>query len=126
PTGSYDSARIEVVELEAGRRRVLLEGGSDARYLPTGHLVFLRAGSLFAVPFALDRLEVTGPAVPVLDGLRIYPLAGFANYAVSRSGTLVYAPLDPGQFVRELVWVDRRGSGRPLTDVRRFYFYLCL
>jgi eukaryotic-like serine/threonine-protein kinase len=120
-SGSYDDARIEVLHLDDGQRRVLLEGGSDARYLPTGHLVFLRAGSLFAVPFALDRLAVTGPAVPVLDGLVVFGPAGFANYSVSASGSLVYVPLDPRERERDLVWVDRKGAARPLSDVRRAY-----
>ena len=118
PTGNYRSARIEVLQLGDGQRQVLLEGGSDARYLPSGHLVFLRAGSLFAVPFALDRLEVTGPPVPVLDHVVTHEAAGFANYAVSPSGSLVYVPVDPTDFEEELVWVDRKGVALPVMPVR--------
>jgi serine/threonine-protein kinase len=123
-SGNYDRARIEVLRFESGERRTLVEGGTDARYLSTGHLVFLRAGSLFAVPFALDRLAVTGPAVPVLDGLFFYASAGFAHYAVSPTGSLVYAPLELRDLERELVVVDRKGAARPLTDVRRIYRHL--
>jgi len=118
PTGNYASARIEVLQLGDGHRQVLLEGGSDARYLPSGHLVFLRAGSLFAVPFALDQLAVTGPPVPVLDGVFVHEAAGFANYAVSPSGSLVYVPLDPTDFKAELVWVDRKGAALPVMPVQ--------
>ena len=67
PTGSFERARLEILQLGDGQRQVLLEGGSDARYLHSGYVAFLRTGSLFAVPFALDRLAVTGPPVPVLD-----------------------------------------------------------
>ena len=62
-TGSrdrWDQARIVVQSLRSGERKTLIEGGSHARYVPTGHLVFARGGVLFAVPFDLKRLEVTG------------------------------------------------------------------
>jgi len=120
-TGNYDSARIGVLMLETGERRTLLEGGTDARYVPTGHLVYLRAGSLFAVPFDVERLAVTGPAVPILDGVNVYGNAGFADYAFSPAGSLVFLPLDPRELERELVWVDRKGAATPLTDARRNY-----
>ena len=59
----WKRVRIFVQSLETGQRKWLLEGGSDARYVPTGHLVFAREARLLAVPFDLDRLEVTGPEV---------------------------------------------------------------
>jgi serine/threonine protein kinase/Tol biopolymer transport system component len=120
-TGNYDSARIALLMLETGKWRTLLEGGTDARYVPTGHLVYLRAGSLFAVPFDLGRLEVTGPPVPVLDGMNFHGGAGFAFYDFSAAGSLVYMPLDPKQREAELVWVDRKGAATPLTGVKRAY-----
>ena len=41
----WDEAQIVVQSLDSGERKVLLEGGSDARYLPTGHLVYALEGS---------------------------------------------------------------------------------
>jgi eukaryotic-like serine/threonine-protein kinase len=64
---------------------------------------------------------VTGPPVPVLDGLRSHDGAGFAQYEISPAGSLVYLPLDPKEGEAELVWVDRKGAATPLTDVRRHY-----
>jgi serine/threonine-protein kinase len=126
-SGNYDRARIEALRLDNGQRRTLVEGGTDARYLPSGQLVFVRAGSLFAVPFAPDRLMVTGPAVPVLDGLLVFGAAGFGNYAVSSSGSLVYIPaLDPGELDSDLIWVDRKGTATPVADARRSYSELRL
>ncbi|HEX7253043.1 MAG TPA: protein kinase, partial [Thermoanaerobaculia bacterium] len=104
-SGSYDNARIGLLLLATGERRILLEGGADARYLPTGHLVYLRANSLFAVPFDLTKLSITGPSVPVLDGVRTLTPVGFAHYAFSPAGNLVYIARDPKQLERELVWV---------------------
>ena len=56
----WDKANIAVQSLATGERKVLIEGGADARYIPTGHLVYMREGTLMAVPFNLDRLAVTG------------------------------------------------------------------
>ena len=46
-------------------------GGYFGRYLATsngaGHLVYLHQGTLFAVGFDLDRLEVRGTPVPLLE-----------------------------------------------------------
>ncbi|HEY3123968.1 MAG TPA: protein kinase [Thermoanaerobaculia bacterium] len=120
-TGNYDNARIGLLLLGTGARRTLLEGGTHARYVPTGHLVYLRSGSLFAVPFDLERLAVSGPPVPVLDGVGFFGAAGFAFYDFSAAGSLVYMPVDPKQFETELVWVDRKGVVSPLSDIRRPY-----
>jgi len=49
------------VSLDTGQRKVLMRASDDVRYVPTGHLVYVQAGTLLAVPFAADRLEVTGP-----------------------------------------------------------------
>lgn len=59
---TYDEARIAILSLRTGKWHTLVEGGSYARYVPSGHIVFARAGSLMAVPFDLDRLELSGLA----------------------------------------------------------------
>ncbi len=120
-SGNYDNARICLLLLETGEIRTLLEGGTDARYVPTGHLVYLRSSSLFAVPFDLKRLAVTGPPVPVLDNVSFHKGAGFALYDVSPDGSLVYRPLDPKEFDTELVWVNRKGAATSIPGVRRAY-----
>ena len=78
--------------LTSGERKTLLEGGSDARYLPTGHIVYAVGGSLFAVAFDLQHMEVRGPKVPMIEGVRRAHwslLAGGAQFSVSSNGTLV-------------------------------------
>ena len=122
PSGDYERARIGAVSIETGERRIVFEGGTHARYVPSGHIVYVRAGSLFAVPFDAKQLEVTGSPAPVLDGVAGHAPAGFAHYAISRTGSLVYAPHDPRASEYELVWLDRKGSTRLLTEVRRRYF----
>jgi serine/threonine-protein kinase len=102
-------SRAAVVSLRTGEQRIVLEDAACPRYLPTGHLVFTRPGSLFAVPFDVKRLETSGPAVPLLDDLVTnYGLSRSAYYAFSREGTLVYVPTR--QLQRTLAWVDRKGA----------------
>ena len=98
-----------VVSLRTGEQRKLLETAADARYVASGHLLFRRGWLVYAVPFDLKRLAVTGAPVQVLDDVvtNLQGL-GICEYAVSRDGTLVYVPTR--QLQRTLVWVDRRGA----------------
>jgi serine/threonine-protein kinase len=72
----------------------VLEGGSDGLYVPSGHLVYAFGGSLFAVPFDVKRLEVTGSAVPVIQGISRADApgqqTGIAHFSVSSNGSLMY------------------------------------
>ncbi len=65
-----DGAQVVALSLLTGERKVLLEGGAQARYLSSGHLVYARAGALLAVGFDLERLEVIGEPTVVVDGVR--------------------------------------------------------
>ena len=113
-------SQIAVHSFETGERRVLSEG-SDPLLLPTGHVVFGRAEALWAAPFDLDRLALSGEAVPVVEGVRTTPSTG-TQAAISRDGSLVYAPsLNFGD--RTLVWVDRSGREEPLPTEPRAYLY---
>ena len=66
----WDEAQIVVQSLESGERKVLWEKGSDARYVPTGHLLYALEDVLFALPFDVDNLEASGGSVPVIEGVR--------------------------------------------------------
>ena len=122
-TVGWDDAQIVAQSLSTGERTVLLEGGSDARYLPTGHLVYAFEDGLFAVAFDADSLTVSGGAVPLVQGVRraIGGLTGVANYGVSEDGTLVYAAGGVATIERTLVWVDRTGREEPLAAPPRAY-----
>ena len=108
--------------LSTGTRKVLIEGAADARLVATGHLAYLRRGTLMAVPFDPRSLEVTGPAVgvvaDVMQAANIQPLqidTGAGQFAVSSAGSLVYAT--GGVFPQDrwsIVWVDRTGRSEAL------------
>ena len=115
-SGSWDAAQIVVQSLETGERRVLIDGGTDARYLPTGHLVYALGDTVLAVPFDVDQLEVAGGPVPLVQGVRRAAFTGGANFDVSDTGSLVYLGGVAGAaFPRSLVWVDREGREEPLA-----------
>ena len=105
PAGLVENAQIAVLDLETRAHTVLISGGSHPRYSPSGHIVYGAGGTLRAVGFDLDRLEVTSNAFPVLDGVSTKS-TGAANFGLSREGTLVYVP-STSDTQRSLVWVDR-------------------
>ena len=87
-TGGLDQAQIAVLDLRTGTQTVLIRGGSDARYVSSGHLVYAAAGTLHAVAFDLARLAVVGTPVKVLPEVLTRP-GGDAGVAVAADGTLV-------------------------------------
>jgi Tol biopolymer transport system component len=118
----FDDARIAVLSLATGKYHTVIEQGYNARYVPTGHLVYMLNGNLMAVPFDATRLQTTGPPVPVAEGVRGRSSTGEAGFAVSRTGFLVYAPgATVSIALRGLVWVDRSGREEPLGAPARSY-----
>jgi Tol biopolymer transport system component len=113
--------RIEIVLLDTGERRSLTEG-TDAHFSPTGHIVFERGNSIWAVPFDISRLEVSGDPMPVLDGVESI---GGAQFALSDNGTLIYLPdqvlRGDGAIDARLVVVDREGRATPLSFAQGRY-----
>ena len=109
--------QIAVQSLNSGERKVLFKG-VGARYLPTGHIVYAlpnnNINNLFAVPFNLAKLEVTGGPVSILESV--------GEIAFSESGTLVYVSqpavaagaASATSSARTLVWVDRQGKEEPV------------
>jgi len=117
-----DRRQLAVLSLETGEQKNVADG-SQARYLPTGHLVYVGAtvGNLMAVPFDLGRLEISGDPTPVLQGVR-YTRPGSHDYAISDNGALVYIPAGTTTLHRHsLVWVDRNGTEAPITEEVRDY-----
>jgi eukaryotic-like serine/threonine-protein kinase len=108
---SNDYRQVEVLSLD-GERRTVLQGGTQALYAASGHLVFLRGGTVHAVPFDLDRLEARGDPVPLIGGVRSEQ-SGPGQLALARDGTLVYVEGSPGG-IGTPVWVARDGTATPV------------
>ncbi len=118
--GVFRSGKIVAQNLETGERKTLLASGSFPRYLPSGHLVFVRDGSLFAARFNADRLEMQGDPAPVLQDVRYAPDSGGAQVDFSREGTLVYRSGGTGSG-RLIAWVDQAGRMEALIPGTTWY-----
>jgi serine/threonine-protein kinase len=116
---SFSDARIAVYEFATRQTKVLFEGGSDARYVPPGYLVYGRDGALMAARFDAERLRVVGTPAPMVDGLRTSSIYGPAYFASSATGVLVYIQGSGTAVESQLTLVDRSGRPTPVSDERK-------
>jgi len=116
--GSLDDYTVDVQSLVTGERKTLVKGGTFGRYAASGHVLYIRGATLFAVPFDPARLQVTGSAFPVAQGVYENTNGG-AGYAVSGSGTLLYSGGGVQLPGRSLLWVDRQGHATPASGIKR-------
>ncbi len=99
---------VAAYDLDSGEQIDLLRGRTPW-FAPTGHLVFWQEGSLWAVRFDPDRLEVEGAPVVVVQGVANAGVGGAGSFSVADNGTLVYRPTGK-RAVHTLGWVDRNGE----------------
>jgi len=119
---NYEDADIVVYSMASGKRKTLQQGGFYARYLPSGYVVYMHEGTLFAVPFDLKRLEVTGQSAPILEGVATGPGVGGAQFSFSDTGNLVYVAGVTGFQNVSIYWMDREGKFTPLRETPANYF----
>jgi len=118
------NAQVAIQSLGTGTRRNLIQGATHPHYAPSGQLVYAQGGNLMAMPFDLQRLAVTGAAVPVVEGVLQSTSSGAAQYSFSATGSLVYVA-GAVQATEQLrpVWVSRNGTEQPLpTPVQEYQF----
>jgi Tol biopolymer transport system component len=117
--GRWDRAKIVVYSLRTGDRTTVVEGGNSAQYLPSGHLVYVRSGVLFAVGFDLARNQTRGQAKAVIEGIRRASSAvePGAQFTISDNGDLFYIPGRANIELpdRILATTDRSGDVKPLA-----------
>ena len=116
---SFDQGEIALLDVQARTYKTLFRGGSFARWLPTGQIVFTRGSTIMAVAFDPRTEQIAGEPVTVTDGVMTEPGSGSAQYAVARdTGTLVLVPGGVNVPRKELFWIDRKGAvtqvGAPL------------
>jgi serine/threonine-protein kinase len=115
-----DHAALVLVDLETGNSRPLDINGYDARWIPTGHLLFGRNGNVYVVRFDLQRGVVEGEPQPVLQGAAMDSLFGVMQISASASGALAFVPgADRG--IGRLVAVDRKNVERALASAPQKY-----
>jgi Tol biopolymer transport system component len=113
---------ILVQTLDGGDRRKLVSGGTDPHLLPSGQLVYVHDSTLFAVPFDIRRLAVTGGPVPVLEGVTETTASLAGQFSISQDGALAFLPGSvEGAGLRTLFWVDRDGREQAIAARPRTY-----
>ena len=121
--GFEDGATV-VYSIASGQRKTVQRGGFHARYLPSGHLVYMHEGTLLAVPFDLKRLEVTGQPAPILEGVVTAPDSGGAQFSFSETGNFAYIAGHSGGVNVSIYWMDREGKFTPLRQTPSAYYNL--
>ena len=110
-----NDARIGLLDPASGTYRVLFPG-AKADWLPSGHIVFYRAGRYYAVPFDLSSSTITGAPFSVLDDATELDPAGdwSQTVAVTSSGALAYLA---GPYVppSRLTWIEADGASTALA-----------
>jgi serine/threonine-protein kinase len=119
--GSWDDAQIVGQRLDTAERKVVIDGGTSPRYLSTGHLIYVHGGALMAIAFNPQTLQVSGKAVPLVQGVLMEARDGSSQYSISRNGTLVYVPTNVSSTDHRMVWVSRDGSAEPLKAPPKAY-----
>lgn len=122
-TATFDDARIVAVSTATGRKKILIEGGTQPRYSPSGHLLYARDGKILAVRFDASRLELRGQPFTVLEGVLMSRNTGAANFDVSASGDLAYVPGVCDGGARMLVWVNRDGTAEAVPLAPKSYLH---
>jgi serine/threonine protein kinase/Tol biopolymer transport system component len=117
-TGAFNRANLVVGPLTGGPAKIVVRGGYFGRYAPSGHLLFMQQGTLFAVRFDLDRLETVGTPVSALDALVASPERGGAQLAFSSEGTLVYVPGIVVNVESPVDWMTSDGTASVLRSAK--------
>ncbi len=116
-----DEALIAVADVATGEHKILHRGGYYGRYVPTGHLVYLHEGTLFAIPLDPSTLEITGSAAPIVQGITASVSSGGAQFTFANDGTLAYVSGELGVPEYPAVWVDRNGQVTKLWETPASY-----
>ena len=106
---ALDIANIEVLSLKSGRVKVVRRGGYFGRYLPGGHLIYFRQGTLYGEPFDLGRLETHGAPVPLLE-------ADSDRVSFSLTGILLYGSAAQRGGVAPVAWLDSAGESQRVVS----------
>ncbi len=115
--GDFEGASLVVQPAARGPRKVLVRGGYHGRYVRSGHIIYIHEGTLFAVPFDLDRLEILGPPAPVIEGIATSANNAGAQFSVSDTGTLLFLPGRGPGAVLPIQWLEKGGKLAPLRAV---------
>jgi dipeptidyl aminopeptidase/acylaminoacyl peptidase len=122
-TATFDEARIVALSPATGQKKLLVEGGTHPRYLPSGYLLYARDSKILAIRFDPKRLRVEGQPFTVLEGVQMSRNTGAASFDVSANGDLAYVLGTCDGGARTLVWVDRDGNAEAVPLAAKSYLH---
>jgi eukaryotic-like serine/threonine-protein kinase len=119
--GAWNEASVVLYSLDTGKQTVLFSGGTDARYVSSGHIVDSLNDALLAIPFDAARLRLTGGPVSLVEDVAqtVNGQTGAAQFSINESGSLVYIPQSSttqSRIRRTLVMLDRKGGEQPIAN----------
>jgi serine/threonine-protein kinase len=118
-----EAGQIAVQPISGGPRRVLVDDGIDGRVSPSGHLLWVRGGTLYAQGLDLRTLQLAGRPVALIEGIATASQSQVAHLGLSDTGTLAFLTGSTDD-VSELVWTDRQGVSLPVGAPHRRYEFL--
>jgi roadblock/LC7 domain-containing protein len=101
---------LVIQALNSGERTIVRRGGYFGRYADSGHIVYMENDTLFAMPFDVRRLKVTGPPASTTDSIKSDISTGRVEFALSQTGKMVYIPGRNRFGARPIAWLDRAGT----------------
>jgi serine/threonine-protein kinase len=113
---SFDRAQIVAYTIATGQQKVVLQDGFYGHYVPSGHLLYIHEGTLFAVPFDVKGLKITGPPAPMLEGVVANPATGGAQFSFSEAGSLIYVAGRGLSSLSSIYWMERDGKFTALRE----------
>jgi len=123
-TPNRDTDRIEVFSFADRRRKTLVRGGANPCYLPSGHLIYTKKATLFAIAFDVNKLETRGTEVPILDDVAYSNIIGTVDLDFAQTGALVYRRGGAIGGRSQVQWVDGTGKREPLLAKPGAYSWL--
>jgi len=121
--GNYEDSDFVVQIVSTGqKKKVLAQTGFHARFVPSGHLVYMHDDTLFAAPFDLKRLEVTGQSMPVLEAVVNNNGVAGAQFSFSQTGSFVYVPGKGLANQNSIYWLESDGKTQLLREASAIYF----
>jgi eukaryotic-like serine/threonine-protein kinase len=117
--GGIDASNIVAQHSPGGRSKIVVRGAHYARYLRDGYLVYAQGATLFAVPFDVNRLEVTGQPAAVIQGVMGFAVSGASLFDISETGTLAYVSGELIGTEAPMLWMQRDGSRSVMRALRR-------
>ena len=114
--GTYETAKLMAHSLVSDERREIVRGVQTARYVKSGHILFAREGSLYAIPFDAKRLVATGPERLLVSRVAMGVVEGEAHFGIADNGSMVYLSGAPLARLFRFQWLDRQGKLKPATD----------